>query len=66
MKNLTEKSLKFYENWGNLDRGEKRSVVEAITNEIIFDGKTLTFRLKQIAPLSSLELTPNGQQRDII
>ncbi len=60
---IANKSLDFYSNWKNLDRGEKRSVVESITNEIIFDNKSLVFKLKQIAPLSSLELTANGQQR---
>tara|TARA_R110002072_G_scaffold260722_14_gene419348 strand:- start:34883 stop:36388 length:1506 start_codon:yes stop_codon:yes gene_type:complete len=60
---IANKSLDFYNNWNNLDRGEKRSVIESVTNEIIFDNKSLIFKLKQIAPLSSLELTPNGQQR---
>ena len=60
---IATKSLDFYNNWETLDRGEKRFIVEAITNEIIFDNKSLKFKLKQIAPLSSLELIPNGQQR---
>lgn len=63
---IANKSLEFYNNWDNLDRGEKRYVVESITNEIIFDGKTISFKLKQIAPLSSLELNSNGQQRGIM
>ena len=63
---IANKSLDFYNNWQNLDRGEKRYVVESITNEIIFDGQTISFKLKQIAPLSSLELGHNGQQRGII
>jgi site-specific DNA recombinase len=62
---MANKSLDFYNNWGKLDRGEKRYVVESITREIIFDGQTLKFKLKQIAPLSSLELGKNGQQRGI-
>ncbi len=62
---IASKSLDFYNNWENLDRGEKRSIVESITNEIIFDNRSLNFKLKQIAPLSSLELSPNGQQRGI-
>lgn len=60
---MANKSLDFYNNWDKLDRGEKRYVVESITREIIFDGQTLNFKLKQIAPLSSLELGQNGQQR---
>jgi len=60
---MADKSIDFYNNWENLDRGEKRFVVESITNEIIFDGRTLKFRLKQIAPLSSLKLTENGQRQ---
>lgn len=63
---MANKSLDFYNNWDKLDRGEKRYVVESITREIIFDGQTLNFKLKQIAPLSSLELGQNGQQRGII
>ena len=63
---IAHKAIDFYNNWDNLDRGEKRHIVEAITNEIIFDNKTIKFKLKQIAPLSSLELTQNGQQRGII
>lgn len=60
---IATKSLDFYNNWETLDRGEKRFIVETITNEIIFNNKSLTFKLKQIAPLSSLELAPNDQQR---
>ncbi len=58
---IANKSKDFYNNWDKLDRGEKRYVVESITNEIIFDNKTIKFKLKQIAPLSSLELGQNGQ-----
>lgn len=63
---MANKSLDFYKNWDKFDRGEKRYVVESITNEIIFDGQTLNFKLKQIAPLSSLELSQNGQHRGTI
>ena len=63
---IATKSIDFYNNWQNLDRGEKRYIVEAITNEIIFDNQTIIFKLKQIAPLSFLELNPKGQQRGII
>lgn len=63
---IANKSLKFYNNWDNLDRGEKRFIVESITNEIIFDNRSLKFKLKQIAPLSSLELSNNGQRRGTI
>ena len=58
---MANKSLDFYNNWSKLERSEKRYVVESITNEIVFDGQTLNFRLKQIAPLSVLELGKNGQ-----
>lgn len=60
---IANKATDFYNNWDTLDRSEKRYIVESITNEIIFDNKTIKFKLKQIAPLSSLELNPNGQQR---
>ena len=60
---IATKSIDFYNNWNNLDRGEKRNIVETITNEIIFDNQTILFKLKQIAPLSFLELNRNGQQR---
>lgn len=63
---IIDKSLDFYANWDKLDRSEKRFVVESITNEIIFDNRTIVFKLKQIAPLSSLELTENGQHRGIM
>jgi site-specific DNA recombinase len=63
---IATKSIDFYNNWNNLDRGEKRNIVEAITNEIIFDNQTILFKLKQIAPLSFLELNPKGQQRGIL
>jgi site-specific DNA recombinase len=59
---IATKSIDFYNNWQNLDSGERRYIVESITNEVIFDNRTLLFKLKQIAPLSFLELSPNGQQ----
>tara|TARA_B110000285_G_scaffold235604_1_gene318582 strand:+ start:9556 stop:11046 length:1491 start_codon:yes stop_codon:yes gene_type:complete len=62
---IATKSIDFYNNWQNLDRGERRYIVESITNEIIFDNRIIRFKLKQIAPLSFLELSPNGQQRGI-
>jgi site-specific DNA recombinase len=49
---IATKSIDFYNNWQNLDRGERRYIVESITNEIIFDNRTIRFKLKQIAPLS--------------
>ncbi|MFV0572199.1 MAG: recombinase family protein [Xanthomarina gelatinilytica] len=63
---MANKSLDFYNKWDKLDRGEKRYVVESITREIIFDGQNLNFKLKQIAPLSFLELGQNGRQRGTI
>lgn len=61
-----KRSLSFYENWNTLERDEKRFVVESVTNEIIFDGSSIKFKLKQIAPLSVLEKGKNGQQRGTI
>jgi site-specific DNA recombinase len=63
---IATKSIDFYNNWQNLDSGERRYIVESITNEVIFDNRTLLFKLKQIAPLSFLELSPKGQQRGTI
>ncbi|OIP47821.1 MAG: hypothetical protein AUK46_03255 [Flavobacteriaceae bacterium CG2_30_31_66] len=63
---IATKSINFYKNWHNLERSEKRYIVESVTNEIIFNNKTIVFKLKQIAPLSVLELTANGQQRGIM
>lgn len=57
---IASKSLDFYNKWHTLERSEKRFIVESITNRIEFDNKTINFHLKQIAPLSSLELTSNG------
>lgn len=62
---IANKSVDFYNNWETMERSEKRHVVESITNEIKFDNRTIKFNLKQIAPLSSLEIIPNGQQRGI-
>ncbi len=65
-KSVATKSLDFYNKWKNLGRAEKRYTVESVTNEIIFDGRNLKFKLKQIAPHSFLELSQNGQQRSTI
>lgn len=59
---IANKSLDFYSKWGTLKRHEKRDIIEMITNRIDFDNKTINFNLKQIAPLSSLELDQNGSQ----
>jgi site-specific DNA recombinase len=58
---IRKESKGIYEKWFSLERHEKRSIIEAITDEIIFDGETIRFKLKQIAPLSSLKLDPNAQ-----
>lgn len=63
---IANKSLDFYKKWNTLERSEKRYIIETITNRIDFDNKTINFNLKQIAPLSSLELTANGSQRGTI
>ncbi|WP_335973310.1 recombinase family protein [Gaetbulibacter jejuensis] len=63
---VSSKSLDFYNKWDKLDRSEKRYAVESVTNEIIFDGRNIKFKLKQIAPQSFLELSQNGQQRSTI
>ena len=58
---VLDKSKDLYKNWNKLDRPEKRYIVQSVTNRIVFDGKSINFSLKQIAPLSSLELGENGQ-----
>lgn len=58
---IASKSLEFYSNWENLDRAEKRSIIESTTSEIVFNNKIINFKMKKIAPLSSLELSNNGQ-----
>jgi len=58
---VLDKSKDLYKNWNKLDRPEKRYIVQSVTNHIVFDGKSINFSLKQIAPLSSLELGQNGQ-----
>ncbi|MFD2916815.1 recombinase family protein [Psychroserpens luteus] len=63
---IASKSLEFYNNWGNLDRAEKRSIIESTTTEILFNNKTINFKMKKVAPLSSLELNNNGQHCGII
>jgi site-specific DNA recombinase len=60
-KSKAKHSVKFYENWHNLERHEKRFVVESVAKEIIFDGTSIKFKLKQIAPLSVFEKGNNGQ-----
>ena len=63
---IRKESKGVYDNWFNLEKHEKRSIIEAITNEIIYDGQTLRFKLKKIAPLSSLESNPNAQHNGTI
>jgi site-specific DNA recombinase len=58
---VVHQSKGLYEKWYTLSKLEKRSIIESVTNTIIFNGDTLNFKLKQIAPLSSLELKGNGQ-----
>jgi len=58
---VVTQSQRLYENWNTFKRVEKRSIIESITNSIVFDGKSLNFKLKQLAPLTSLELNTNGQ-----
>jgi len=61
--NVLTQSKDLYAKWHTLDRPEKRYIVESVVNRIEFDGKNIKFNLKQIAPLSSLELGQNGQRR---
>ncbi len=63
---VLDKSKDLYKNWNKLDRPEKRYIVQSVTNRIVFDGKNINFSLKQIAPLSSLELGENGQPNGTI
>ncbi len=63
---VIQQSKSLYENWNTFNRPEKRSIIESITNTIIFDGKTIKFKLKQIAPLSSLELGQSAQPNGIM
>lgn len=63
---VLNKSKDLYQKWHTLDRPEKRFIVQSITNRIDFDGKNISFKLKQIAPLSSLEIDPNGQHSGTI
>lgn len=60
-KMVFDKSKNLYDNWYKLDRPEKRFIVQSVVNRIEFDGRNINFNLKQIAPLSSLELNPNAQ-----
>lgn len=59
---VVTQSQKLYENWNSFKRVEKRSIIESVTNSITFDGKSLNFKLKQLAPLTSLELSKDGQR----
>jgi len=63
---VLDKSKNLYKNWKKLNRPEKRFIVQSVTNRIVFDGKHINFNLKQIAPLSSLELGQNGQHNGTI
>jgi site-specific DNA recombinase len=63
---VVHQSKGLYENWFSLSKLEKRTIIETVTNTIIFDGQTLNFKLKQIAPLSALELNSNGQHGTIM
>ena len=54
---IAHKAIDFYNNWDNLDRGEKRHIVEAITNEIIFDNKTIKFKLDKLGYMVSCILS---------
>lgn len=56
------KSKELYSRWNTLEKYEKRQIVEAVTNKVIFDGQSINFKLKQIAPISSpKELSTDGQ-----
>jgi len=63
---VIDKSKELYKNWKSLDRPEKRHIVQSVTNRITFDGRNINFSLKQIAPLSSLELGQSGQLQGTI
>ena len=58
---LLNQSEDLYKKWHTLERHEKRFIVQSVVNRIEFDGKSINFNLKQIAPISSLQLSPNGQ-----
>ena len=60
---VLDKSKELYKNWKNLDRPEKRHIVQSVTNRITFDGRNINFSLKQIAPLSALEMGTDGQRQ---
>jgi len=63
---VLSQSKSIYEKWHTFTRLEKRSIIESITNKIVFDGELINFKLKQIAPLSSLELGQNAQRTHTI
>jgi len=51
-----------FSSWDSLERPEKRLIIELVTKKVIYDGKTLNFKLKGIAPISSPKETGlNGQ-----
>jgi len=63
---VIDKSKELYKNWDSLERPDKRHIVQSVTNRITFDGKNINFNLKQIAPLSSLGLSQDGQHNGIM
>lgn len=62
---VIENAKDLYGGWGKLSHQEKREVIEAITNSIVFDGQSLTFKLKNITPPQTAnplsKLSTNGQ-----
>ncbi len=63
---VLDKSKDLYVGWDNLERPDKRYIVQSVMNKVVFDGKNINFSLKQIAPLSFLELDTNGQHNGIM
>ncbi len=67
---IIESSKDLYSGWDRLSQEEKREVIEAITNAIVFDGQNLTFKLKHITPPQTAnpfsELNTDGQQNHSI
>jgi site-specific DNA recombinase len=62
MGEIISSSHSIYDNWHSLSHPEKRSVIETITKNIIFDGDTIEFTFKQIAPPTYLKSNPNEQR----
>ena len=62
---IIEEAQSLYDNWDNLNKEEKRLVVESITKDIIVGDDTVHINLYSISPpkknSSFLELTSNGQ-----